>query len=82
MEINSLILKLWVNGEVGYLGQHVQVTVGSQDPEIVTILLQQMEENIVQVLIKILHPVLEVNVHQYMDSGEVGYLGQHVAKTV
>ena len=51
-------------GDFGLPGHLVEVIVRSQDPEAVTILLQQMEETLVLILVKIQHPVLEVSVHQ------------------
>ena len=50
-----------VHGEVGLLGHLVEVTARSQDPEVVTILLQQMEETLVLVQVKKVHHVC---VHQ------------------
>ena len=64
-----------VHGEVGLLGPLVEVIARSQDPEVVIVLLQQMEGILVLVLVKILHPVLEVSAHQYMVHGEVGLPG-------
>ena len=49
-------------GESGPHGQHVEVTARSQDPEVVTILLQQMEEIVVLAILKSQSSVLEVNV--------------------
>ena len=67
-----------VHGEVGLLGPLVEVIARSQDPEVVIVLLQQMEGTHVLVLIKKVHHVLEVCVHQEMVNGEVGHLGHLV----
>ena len=48
-------------GEVGHLGHLVEVTARSQDLEVVTILLQQMEGTLVLVQVKKVHHVC---VHQ------------------
>ena len=70
------------HGDFGHLGHLVEVTARSQDPEVVIILLQQMEGTLVLVLIKKVHHVLEVCVHQEMVNGEVGHLGHLVEVTV
>ena len=69
-------------GDFGLPGHLVEVIVRSQDPEAVTILLQQMEETLVLILVKIKHPVLEVSVHQEMVPGDFGHLGHLVEMIV
>ena len=64
-----------VHGEVGLPGPLVEVIARSQEPEVVTIRHQQMVEMFVLVLVKKVHHVLEVSVHQEMVHGEVGLLG-------
>ena len=71
-----------VHGEVGLPGHLVKVIARSQDPEVVPIQPQQMEETLVLVLVKIQHHVLEVSVHQEMVPGEVGDLGHLVEAIV
>ena len=53
-----------VHGDFGHLGLLVEEIARSQDPEVVTIQLQHMEERLVLVLTKKQHHVLEVSVHQ------------------
>ena len=53
-----------VHGEVGLPGRLVEVIVRRQDPEVVIIHLQQMEERLVLVLVKKVHHVLGVSVLQ------------------
>ena len=52
------------HGDFGLPGHIAEVTARSQDPEVVTIQLQQMAETLVLVLNKKPHHVLEVSVHQ------------------
>ena len=58
-----------VHGVVGLPGRLVEVIVRRQDPEVVIIHLQQMEERLVLVLVKKVLHVLEVCVHQQMVYG-------------
>ena len=58
-----------VNGGFGLPGHFVEVIVGSQGPEVVTIQLLHMEGTLVLVLVKKVLHVLEVCVHQQMVYG-------------
>ena len=69
-------------GDFGHLGHLVEVTVKSQDPEAVTIHVQQMEETLVLILVKKAHTVLEVCVYQQMVHGEIGLPGPLVEAIV
>ena len=77
----SLVLeetvKLMEVGEIGLLGQLVQVLVRNQEPEVAIIHLLSMEDLIVWVIEKRLKLALE-EVVKLMEAGEVGHIGQVV----
>ena len=62
------------DGEVGHLGRIVEKIARRQDLEVATILLQQMEDQIVMVIGRHLKIVLE----DYVQIGEDGQDGHHV----
>ena len=68
-------------GDFGHLGLLVEVIVRSQDPEVAIIQLRQMEETLALVMVRRVHHVLEICVHQHqcMVLGEIGDLG-HIVK--
>ena len=70
-----------VNGELGDLGQYVNLIVRKQEQDLVTILLQLIEEEIVLEKTKMLQSVLEITA-KLMVIGEIGVPGQYVNPTV
>ena len=66
-----------VNGELGDLGQYVNLIVRKQEQDLVTILLQLIEEEIVLEKTKMLQSVLEITA-KLMVIGEIGVPGHNV----
>ena len=69
------------DGDIGLLGQVVEVIVRNQDPEVAIFQLLQMEDLIVKVKVMRTNIAME-EVVKLMEVGEVGLFGQNVEVTV